>query len=87
MSTEQRTEHEHQHLDTGQVPGTAAMSAQFAEKPSDAEIREIEEERRRRLENRPPNSEVDNTHRTFNVELGRFEDCDDPIHFRKQHRH
>lgn len=77
---------EHDTMDTGQVPGTAAMSSQFAERPSDAAIAEIEEERRRRLQHRPPNAEIDNTHRTFNPELGRFEDCEDPIHFEKPKR-
>lgn len=77
---------EHETMDTGQVPGTAAMSAQFAERPSDAAIAEIEAERERRLHNRPPNAEVDNTHRKFNSEIGRFEDCEDPIHFEKHHR-
>lgn len=76
----------HESLDTGQMPGTAAMSAQFADRPSDAAIAEIEEERRRRLQHRPPNAEVDNTHRVFNPELGRFEDCEDPIHFQHPRR-
>lgn len=77
---------EHETMDTGQVPGTSAMSSQFAERPSDAAIAEIEAERERRLQHRPPNAEVDNTHRTFNSDLGRFEDCEDPIHFGKHRR-
>ncbi len=46
-----------------QAGPAGAMSAIFAEKPSDEEIEEIEAERQRRLapENRPPNAEVDNT--------------------------
>ena len=40
-----------------------AMSDAFLQKPSDEEIREIEQERERRLapENRPEGAEVDNT--------------------------
>ena len=44
------------------------------EKPPEEEIKEIEEERERRLDpdNRPENSEVDNTERTFDD--GEFKD-------------
>lgn len=59
----------------------------FTTRPSDAAIAEIEAERTRRMHHRPPNSEVNNTHRVFNSEIGRFEDCEDPIHFQRHHRH
>lgn len=55
--------------------GSADPSARFREmEVSDEERREIEEERERRLDpaNRPENSSVDNTHRTF--EDGEFKD-------------
>ena len=58
----------------GQV-GTADPSKRFREmEVSEEEEREIAEERERRLDpaNRPENSEVDNTHRTF--EDGEFKD-------------
>ncbi|HEY3530602.1 MAG TPA: hypothetical protein VGK78_15760 [Nocardioides sp.] len=47
-----------------------------AERPPEAEVREIEEERTRRLDakNRPENAEVDNTHRVFDPEVGMFTD-------------
>lgn len=41
---------------------------------------EIEAEQLRRQQNRPPNSEVDNTRREFSAELKRFVDCDWPGH-------
>lgn len=42
--------------------------------PSEEEIKEIEEERERRLdpENRPENAEVDNTQRDFDPDEGEF---------------
>lgn len=62
-----------------EAPTPRATDA-FFEKPTDAALAEIEAERIRRQENRPPNSEVDNTKRVFNAQLGRFEDCTDPHH-------
>jgi hypothetical protein len=49
-----------------------------AERPPDDEVRDSEEERERRLdsENRPENAEVDNTHRTFDPEVGMFTDSE-----------
>ncbi len=46
------------------------------EEPPEEEIKEIEEERERRLDpdNRPENSEVDNTERTFDFDKGEFKD-------------
>lgn len=55
--------------------GSADPSKRFREMEiSEEEQREIAEERERRLDpaNRPENSEVDNTHRTF--EDGEFKD-------------
>lgn len=55
-----------------------AMSGRFMERPSDEEIERIEEERKENLapENRPPNTEVDNTQRDFDTEAGMY--TDDP---------
>ena len=49
-----------------------------AEEVPQEEVEAIEEERQRRLdpENRPENTEVDNTDRDFDVVHGRFEDTD-----------
>jgi hypothetical protein len=46
------------------------------ETPPDDEVRDIEEERARRLDaaNRPDNAEVDNTQRDFDSDAGRFTD-------------
>lgn len=46
----------------------------MTQQPSEEEIKEIEEERERRLdpENRPANAEVDNTQRDFDPEEGEF---------------
>jgi hypothetical protein len=46
------------------------------EKPPEDEVREIEEERERRLDdaNRPDTAEVDNTHRDFDPARGMFTD-------------
>jgi hypothetical protein len=48
------------------------------EKPPDDEVREIEDERERRLDpdNRPDDAEVDNTERTFDSDTGRFTDSE-----------
>lgn len=48
----------------------------MTQQPSEEEIKEIEEERERRLdpENRPENAEVDNTERDFDPEEGTFKD-------------
>ncbi|HET7683147.1 MAG TPA: hypothetical protein VFK34_05735 [Marmoricola sp.] len=56
--------------------GTGDTTAPFRERPDDETIEEIEAERRQRLDpaNRPPNAEVDNTHRHFNPETGHFDD-------------
>lgn len=47
--------------------------------PDEETAQEMEEERERRLdpENRPENSEVDNTQRDFDVDHGKFTDRDD----------
>ena len=47
---------------------------------SDEEVAQIEEERTERLDpdNRPPNAEVDNTDREFDVVHGRFTDSEPP---------
>lgn len=62
-----------------EAPAPRATDA-FFEQPTDTALSEIEAERQRRQANRPPNSEVDNTHRVFNPQIGRFEDCTDPLH-------
>ena len=48
------------------------------ETPPEEEVQEIEAERERRLDakNRPENAEVDNTHRTFDPEVGMFTDSE-----------
>ena len=48
------------------------------EEPPEDEVAEIEEERKRRLDdaNRPDNAEVDNTHRDFDPARGMFTDND-----------
>jgi hypothetical protein len=52
------------------------------ERPPDDEVREIEEERERRLDpdQRPDGAEVDNTQRTFDSDTGLFTDSDDHDH-------
>lgn len=62
-----------------EAPTPRATDA-FYVKPTDAALAEIEAERHRRQNNRPPNAEVDNTKRVFNAKIGRFEDCTDPHH-------
>lgn len=54
--------------------GTGDTTAAFKEKPDPETIEEIERTRQERLdpENRPPNAEVDNTHKTFDYETGTF---------------
>jgi hypothetical protein len=49
------------------------------EKPPDDEVKEIEEERERRLdpENRPDDAQVDNTERTFDSDTGFFTDSEE----------
>jgi hypothetical protein len=49
------------------------------EKPPEDELREIEEERERRLDsdNRPDDAEVDNTERTFDSDTGLFTDSEE----------
>jgi hypothetical protein len=49
------------------------------ERPPDDEVKEMEEERERRLDpdHRPDDAEVDNTERTFDPDTGRFTDSDD----------
>jgi hypothetical protein len=49
------------------------------ERPPDDEVREIEEERERRLDpdQRPDGAEVDNTQRSFDSDTGLFTDSDD----------
>ena len=60
----------------GEGSSTGDTTAAFREKPDEATIREIEEERQERLdpENRPRNAEIDNTHRDFDPEQGAFDD-------------
>lgn len=62
--------------------GIGDTTAPFREKPDEETIDQIEAERRRRLDpaNRPPNAEVDNTHRHFNPETGHFDDYDEQLH-------
>ena len=57
----------------------AIMEADSPDDVDDELLKEIEEERERRLdpENRPDNVEVDNTKRTFKPEIAAFEDSDD----------
>ena len=57
----------------------AIMEADSPDDVDDSLLKEIEEERERRLdpENRPDNVEVDNTKRTFKPEIAAFEDSDD----------
>lgn len=62
-----------------EAPAPRATDA-FFEQPTDTALAEIDAERIRRQSNRPPHSEVDNTQRVFNAQIGRFEDCDDPHH-------
>jgi hypothetical protein len=49
------------------------------ERPPEDEVREIEEERQRRLDsaNRPDDAEVDNTERDFDSDTGRFTDSEE----------
>lgn len=49
------------------------------EKPPEGEVKEMEEERERRLDpdNRPEGAEVDNTHREFDSSTGHFTDSDE----------
>ena len=57
----------------------AASGIDPTAEPDEDTVKEIEEERDKRLdpENRPENAEVDNTPRTFDVEHGKFTDSDD----------
>ncbi|GAA4696267.1 hypothetical protein GCM10023226_38360 [Nocardioides nanhaiensis] len=54
--------------------GATSLGGRMTQQPSEEEIREIEEERERRLDpaNRPENAEVDNTQRDFDPEEGEF---------------
>lgn len=63
---------------SGEKAPAGAMSGRFMERPSDEEIEKIEEERKEVLapENRPPNTEVDNTQRDFDTHAGMY--TDDP---------
>lgn len=64
-------------VDDAESAGTADPTAKFREEqPSQEEIEQIEHDRAERLapENRPPNSEVDNTQRTFDPTKGDFID-------------
>ena len=72
--TDENPTDEHSAEDEGKA-GSADPSKRFREMEiSEEEQREIEEERQERLDpdNRPDNSEVDNTNRTF--EDGEFKD-------------
>ncbi len=63
--------------DQGQGEGTnSSQGLDPQAKPSDEEIKEIEEEREQRLdpENRPDHAEIDNTGRDFDMEKGEFAD-------------
>jgi hypothetical protein len=85
--SEQESEHESEHAgtdDSGQLTidiedaGGRELRA-VDERPPDHEVREIEEERERRLDpdHRPDAAEVDNTERTFDSDTGLFTDSDE----------
>ncbi|HET8605184.1 MAG TPA: hypothetical protein VFM09_14745 [Marmoricola sp.] len=61
---------------TGGQPDAPGVMREFSEE----EVAQIEQERKERLDpdNRPPNAEVDNTDREFDVEHGRFTDSEPP---------
>ena len=72
---DERTGAEDDDPDDAQEGAEGAKKAMTEEPPED-EVKEIEEERERRLdpENRPNNAEVDNTQRDFDFEEGEFTD-------------
>jgi hypothetical protein len=87
MSEEQQSEHESEHATTDES-GALKIDIEDAggrelrdvdEKPPEDEVREIEEERERRLDpdNRPDDAEVDNTERTFDSDTGLFTDSEE----------
>ncbi|MGH3361709.1 MAG: hypothetical protein ACRDOM_04550 [Nocardioides sp.] len=76
MSESDDSKHDDPAAEEGSA-GSADPSRTFRENPpDDGEVKEIEEERERRLdaENRPEGVEIDNTGRTFDQDAWEFDD-------------